>query len=98
LGSRERRGVPSRSHQQAKRNGIQAIEKVSRALGNTPTICRQCHIFPEVPNAYLSGDLAVTIDEETDSELKPRFAELHPDELRVMVFLHKRLKAMRTSA
>ena len=86
------------SHAQAKRNVVAAIEKVSRALGNTPTICRKCYIHPEVLTAYLSGDLAATIDEEIDSELKTRFAELNPDELLVMAFLHKRLQGMRTSA
>ena len=41
-----------------KRKLIQAIEEVSRALGNTVAVCRKCYIHPAVIDAYVDGSLA----------------------------------------
>ena len=50
------------SKTQIKRNIVQAVEKVARALGNTKAVCRKCYIHPAVIEAYSSG------------ALRPRFA------------------------
>ena len=51
----------------AKRNITQAIKKVARRLGNTPTVCRQSYVHPEVLNAYLDGALV-----QVKGSAKPR--------------------------
>jgi DNA topoisomerase-1 len=41
-----------------KRRIVQAVEEVSRALGNTAAVCRKCYIHPAVLDAYADGTLA----------------------------------------
>ena len=43
----------------AKANIRDAIERVARRLGNTPTICRKCYVLPEILTSYLDGALAL---------------------------------------
>lgn len=49
---------PFDSDTQAKRNVVQAIERVAEQLGNTPTVCRKCYVHPAVLDAYLDRSLA----------------------------------------
>lgn len=42
----------------ARRNLVETVAQVSRQLGNTPAICRQCYIHPDVLQAFASGELA----------------------------------------
>jgi DNA topoisomerase-1 len=48
-----------RSHADARRRVVAAIESVAKKLGNTKAVCRKCYIHPVVVDAYLSG---VTIE------------------------------------
>jgi DNA topoisomerase I len=41
----------------AKKNVVQAVEAVSKMLGNTPAICRKCYIHPAIFDGYLDGSL-----------------------------------------
>jgi len=41
----------------AKRNIVQAVEQVSRKLGNTRAICRKSYIHPAIIDSYLDGTL-----------------------------------------
>ena len=41
-----------------RRKIVQAVEEVSRALGNTAAVCRKCYIHPAVIDAYSDGSLA----------------------------------------
>ena len=34
-----------------------AVERVAERLGNTPSICRECYIYPAVIDRYVEGDL-----------------------------------------
>lgn len=77
---------------EAKRNLKAAIEDVARRLGNTPAVCRKGYVHPEVISAYLDGALSQQIVDEIDAELSEA-AELDPDEVMVLGFLKKRLKA-----
>lgn len=43
---------------EARRNIVQAVDAVSRRLGNTKAVCRRCYIHPAVFDAYLDGSLA----------------------------------------
>lgn len=42
----------------ARRNMVETVKDVARQLGNTPTVCRQCYIHPDVLDAFASGELA----------------------------------------
>ncbi|WP_415845037.1 DNA topoisomerase IB [Stutzerimonas zhaodongensis] len=42
----------------ARRNLVETVKDVSQQLGNTPAVCRQCYIHPEVLEAFTSGELA----------------------------------------
>jgi DNA topoisomerase-1 len=52
-----RRLDPPRSDAEGRRNVVAAVEKVSRALGNTKAVCRKCYIHPRVIECYLDGRL-----------------------------------------
>ena len=76
----------------AKRNIKAAIEKVAARLGNTPTICRQCYVHPEVVNAYVEGSLLSALKAEAESVLRKKLARLAPEEAAVLAMLQSRLK------
>ncbi len=78
---------------QAKRNIVEAIEAVSKHLGNTKAVCRKCYVHPEVINAYLDGSLLETLRQRVDHALADSLAELPPEEAAVLGLLHARLKA-----
>ncbi|TJZ87327.1 DNA topoisomerase IB [Paracoccus hibiscisoli] len=74
----------------AKRNVRDAIEAVAARLGNTPTICRQCYVHPQIIAAYLADDLTLDLRDRIDDTLTT--AALRPEEEQVLRFLKKRLK------
>ncbi|MDM7459731.1 MAG: DNA topoisomerase IB, partial [Paracoccus sp. (in: a-proteobacteria)] len=74
----------------AKRQLRDVIEKVAARLGNTPTICRQCYVHPQVIEAHLSGSLTLDLRQRIDDNLK--HAALRPEEKQVLRFLKRRLK------
>jgi DNA topoisomerase I len=86
------------SQAEAKRNVVAAIEKVAKQLGNTPAICRKSYVHPEILSAYMSGDLVRMIDAKIAQKFKRQYAKLTSDEIMVLAFLHRRLKALKTSA
>jgi DNA topoisomerase-1 len=45
------------SDSQAKRNIVQAIEAVSKRLGNTKAVCRKCYIHPAILESYADGSM-----------------------------------------
>jgi len=42
----------------ARRNLVEVVTLVSHQLGNTPAVCRQCYIHPDVLEAFATGELA----------------------------------------
>lgn len=46
------------SQAEARRNVVQAIEAVAKALGNTKAVCRKCYVHPAIIDTYLAGRLA----------------------------------------
>jgi len=76
---------------QARNNVVQAIESVSRRLGNTPTICRKCYVHPAIIDAYLDGAAADVFRQQTESELRGDIGVLPPEEAAVLAFLQQRL-------
>ena len=80
------------SQASAKRNIKAAIEKVAARLGNTPTICRQCYVHPEIVNAYLEGSVLKAVRQQAESELKRRLGKLAPEEAAVLSLIQSRLR------
>ena len=80
----------------AKANVREAIERVARRLGNTPTICRKCYVHPEVLGSYLDGALALEVERRAETELRSNLSRLKPEEVAVLAFLKKRLRRGRT--
>ena len=74
----------------AKRNVRDAIESVAARLGNTPTICRQCYVHPQIIDAYLADELRLELADTIDDTLTQ--TDLRPEETQVLRFLKKRLK------
>jgi DNA topoisomerase-1 len=80
------------SPSEAKRNLSQAVEAVARSLGNTPTICRQCYIHPDIVEDYLEGMLVQTLKQRAERELEGNLAGLALQEAAVLALLRQRLQ------
>lgn len=76
---------------QARKNVVQAIERVAERLGNTPSVCRKCYVHPEVLNAYLDGTLLTFLKDQAEQELSDELAALPPEEAAVLALLQQRL-------
>jgi len=76
---------------QAKKNVVAAIERVSKRLGNTPTVCRKSYIHPQIIDAYMDGSLLAQISGEIDASIKAQYDQLTPEEILVLAFLKQRL-------
>ena len=77
---------------QAKKNLIQAIERVASRLGNTPAICRKCYIHPVVMDSYLEGETLHQIEARADDAIKYGLTKLNAEEQAVLDFLKRRLR------
>ena len=86
------------SQAEAKRNVVTAIEKVAKQLGNTPAICRKSYVHPEVLTSYMAGEFVDLIEAKIAQKFKRQYAQLTPDEIMVLAFLHKRLEAIKAAA
>src|SRR3569832_115411 len=75
------------SESQAKRNINEAIQAVSRILGNTKAICRKCYVHPAVIVAYLAGTLKDKLHGVGADTNKTPPAALNEQEQAVLVFL-----------
>lgn len=63
---------PSSDEKEAATSVTEAVNRVSERLGNTPAVCRECYIHPEIIERYMDGSLARRLDpEEADFE-RPR--------------------------
>lgn len=75
----------------ARKNIVQAVERVARQLGNTPTVCRQSYIHPEVLDAYLDGSLVAALQRRIAARLRAELDGLDPEEVAVLLLLRDRL-------
>jgi DNA topoisomerase-1 len=80
------------SEAQARKNVVQAIERVAERLGNTPSVCRKCYVHPEIIDAYMDGGMSHTVREMVQQEISQGLEELRPEEAAVMMLLQERLK------
>ena len=76
---------------QAKKNVVAAIERVSKKLGNTPTVCRKSYIHPQIIDAYMDGSLIEQINGEIDKSFAVQYEQLTSEEILVLAFLKQRL-------
>src|SRR5690606_38712592 len=76
---------------QAKKNVVQAIERVAQRLGNTPTVCRKCYIHPEIIDAYLDGAMLEPLKQRAEQELTQSIDDNRPEEAAVLALLQQRL-------
>jgi DNA topoisomerase-1 len=75
---------------EAKKNVVQAIERVAERLGNTPAVCRKCYVHPAIIESYLDGSMVDAVKQRVDAEAAEQ-SDLHPDEAKVMRLLQARL-------
>ncbi len=75
----------------AKKNVVQAVEAVSKMLGNTPAICRKCYIHPAIFEGYLDGSLIEGLKSRADETLAHPQGGLRAEEIAVTAFLSQRL-------
>lgn len=86
------------SEAQAKKNIVQAIEAVSKKLGNTPTICRKCYVHPAVLESYLDGTMLEALRRRARQQMKEDLHELKPEEAAVLALLQQRLQTASTAS
>lgn len=79
------------SQAQAKKNLVQAIERVAERLGNTPAVCRKCYIHPNVIDSYMDGTLIETLKDRAEAQLKGYLGKLRSEEAAVVGLLQQRL-------
>lgn len=76
---------------EARKNLVQAIERVSQRLGNTPSVCRKCYIHPSILESYLDGVTVQLLQQSTARVEREGGARLNPAEKAVLAFLRRRL-------
>jgi DNA topoisomerase-1 len=76
----------------AKKNVVEAVEAVSKMLGNTPTICRKCYIHPAIFDGYLDGSLLEALKQRTEEKLADPGEGLRAEEAAVIGFLARQLE------
>ena len=86
------------NHAKAKKNIVQAVEAVSKMLGNTPAICRKCYIHPAVFDGYLDGTLAEGLKARADEALSTPGSGLTAEEVAITAFLSRRLGELEREA
>ena len=79
------------SETQAKKNVVQAIERVAERLGNTPSVCRKCYVHPAVLDGYREGTMLEALKQRAEYEIVDTLAGLKPEEAAVLAFLQQRL-------
>ena len=79
------------SQAQAKKNVVEAIERVAEKLGNTRAVCRKCYVHPAVIDAYLDGSMLRTLKQRADRAMAEAVPELRPEEAAVLALLQHRL-------
>ncbi|WP_029604075.1 DNA topoisomerase IB [Kozakia baliensis] len=78
----------------AKKNVLRAIEAVASKFGNTPSVCRNCYIHPQILSGYLDGSLREAFAQRAEAVLDNQDDfSLSADELAVMAYLARALKA-----
>lgn len=83
---------------EAKANVKNAINAVSKILGNTPAVCRKCYVHPAVLETYLNGNMIDGLRAKTTEALAQQKQDLQAVEEAVMKFLQARLTEVKKAA
>jgi DNA topoisomerase-1 len=78
------------SDAERKKAVVEAIEKVAKQLGNTPTVCRACYVHPEILDAYMDGTLVDALSQRARGAGRGAHA-LKAEEAAVLGLLQARL-------
>jgi DNA topoisomerase-1 len=83
---------PAYTRREADRNIVEAIDIVSKRLGNTRAVCRKYYVHPALIEAYLEGR-TVPLDEAPKHKRakRGRGAALRRDEIAVLQFIQDEL-------
>ncbi len=85
---------PAATQREAERNIVEAIDIVSKRLGNTRAVCRKYYVHPALIEAYFEGRTVPLPEESTRKRAKRgRGAALRRDEIAVLQFLQDELGA-----
>ncbi len=85
-----RDGTPVGSDAERRTAVVRAIERVAKQLGNTPTVCRQCYVHPDVIDSYLDGNLLEALNQRARGAGRGAHA-LSREEAAVLALLQRRL-------
>jgi DNA topoisomerase-1 len=85
------------SEAKAKKAIVQAVEAVSKMLGNTPAICRKCYIHPAIFDGYLDGSLIDALKRRAEETLAQPQPGLKAEEVAVLGFLSQQLERTGTT-
>jgi DNA topoisomerase-1 len=80
------------SETQAKRNVVQAVERVAERLGNTRSVCRKCYVHPAIVDSYMDGSMLEVLQSRAEQEMRNSLRRLRPEEAAVLALLQQRLK------
>lgn len=80
-----------KSEAQARKHIIEAIETVSRQLGNTPAVCRKCYVHPAVIDSFTDGTMADVLKPRAEQKIHDSVHELRPQEAAVMALIKRQL-------
>lgn len=70
---------------------VRAVERVAEQLGNTPAICRESYIHPEILDSFPVGAFEHNALKRARDKLRRELSALKPEEALVLAFLEKRL-------
>lgn len=73
----------------------QAVERVAKTLGNTPSIAKASYIDPRVVESYLDGRTLEHFRKLVETELARDDELIGPDERAILKLLQSRLDAKR---
>ncbi len=74
---------PATTLTQAKKNVVQAIQRVAAQLGNTPSVCRKCYVHPAVLERYLGNISAEQAKQQIDQEIAEERKEIAEEKKQV---------------
>ena len=83
--------TPAETASEARKSLIAVVDQVAERLGNTRAICRKCYIHPAVMDAWLEDGLVGLGALKLTAAQKKGHAGLTDEEIRLLLFLQKRL-------
>lgn len=78
---------PDASQKERKRASAAAVERAAAALGNTPTICRQSYVHPQLLQSFMAGEFTARYQDALRAARAERPRELRLHEAATLAFL-----------